>query len=204
MSRSSSLASALLMMTVLAAAGVAAEHACHQRSGTAASESAHYLLSLKHYEPPDVALVDQDGRRVPLTKILEPGSPLALNFIFTTCTTVCPVMTATFSGLRRRLGSEAEELRMVSISIDPERDRPAALKAYAERFKAPAAWRFYTGSAEDVRAVARAFDAFAGDKANHRPITFFRRAFEQDWIRLDGLATAEQLASELHPPQAAR
>ena len=73
---------------------------------------------------------------------IEPGSPLALNFIFTTCTTICPVMTATFSGLRRRLGSEAEELRMVSISIDPERDRPATLKAYAERFKAPAAWRF--------------------------------------------------------------
>lgn len=201
MSRSSSVAVALLMMTLLAAGGVAAEHACHQQPS---SDSAHYLLSIKHYESPDVTLVDQDGRRVPLAKILEPGSPLALNFIFTTCTTVCPVMTATFAGLRRRLGSEAEDLRMVSISIDPERDRPAALKAYAERFKAPAAWRFYTGSAEDVRAVVRAFDSFAGDKANHRPITFFRRAFEQDWIRLDGLATAEQLASELHPPQAAR
>lgn len=187
----------LLAAFLSAPAGVAAP-ACHQ----AAAEPPRYLRTVRHYSPPDVTLVDQDGARVPLSKILEPGGPLALNFIFTTCTTICPVMTATFAGLRRKLGAEAESLRMVSISIDPEHDRPATLKAYAARFHAPAPWRFYTGSAEDVRAVMRAFDTFTGATSNHRPITLFRGAFEEDWVRLEGLATAEQLAGELHPPRA--
>ena len=192
--------SVCLSLLLAASGAFAAEPHCHQ----AAAEPANYLRSVKQYSAPEVTLVDQDGQRVPLSKILEPGAPLALNFIFTTCTTICPVMTATFAGLRRRLGSEADQLRMVSISIDPERDRPAALKAYAERFKAPPAWRFYTGASLDVAAVMRAFDTFSGNKANHRPVTFFRGAFEQDWVRLEGLATSGQLAAELHPAHAER
>jgi protein SCO1/2 len=190
--------SVCLSLLLAASGAVAAEPHCHK------AEPATYLRTVKHYAAPEVTLIDQDGQRVPLSKILEPGGPLALNFIFTTCTTICPVMTATFSGLRRRLGSEADQLRMVSISIDPERDRPSTLKAYAERFKAPPAWRFYTGTTQEIAAVMRAFDIFSGNKVNHRPVAFFRGAFEKDWVRLEGLATSEQLAAELHPAHAER
>jgi protein SCO1/2 len=186
------LAAVLAAGAAPAAADAAQGDHCHP-----APTQARYLRSVHRYRLPDVALVDQDGRRVPLAEALEPGSPVAVNFVFTTCTTICPVMSATFSGLRRKLGDEAPGLRMVSISIDPEHDRPEVLKAYAARFGADPAWRFYTGGAGDIRALLTAFEASFGDKANHRPLTLFRRAKGRDWVRIEGLASAEELAGEL-------
>ena len=52
-------------------------------------------------------------------------------------------------------------------------------------------------SAEDIRSVMTAFGAFAGDKANHRPITLLRPANGKDWIRIEGFASADTLAGEL-------
>lgn len=179
------------------------EHCAHQAKQAHPSKE-RYLRSAHDYELPDVTLVDQDGRRVPLAEVLAPGAPVAMNFVFTTCNTICPVMSATFSGLRRRLGGEAANLRMISISIDPEQDRPAALRAYAARFGAAPGWRFYTGSASDVRAVLTAFAAFSGDKANHRPITLLRPAHGRAWIRIEGLASSEDLAKELRELRAER
>ncbi len=77
--------------------------------------------------------------------------------------------------MRRELGSEADRIRLVSITIDPEHDTPAVLAEYAERFGAPRGWSFLTGSPEDVERVLRAFDAWSGSKSSHRPITLLRR-----------------------------
>lgn len=180
------------------------EHCAHARSavGGPPAPRERYLRSTREYTPPDVVLVDQDGRSVRLAEVLAPGTPLAVNFVFTTCGTICPVMSATFSGLRQRVGSR--DLRMVSISIDPEHDRPAALRAYAARFGADPGWRFYTGTVDDVRRVLTAFEAYAGDKANHRPITLLRPASGRAWVRIDGLASSEDLAKELRELRAER
>ena len=155
--------------------------------------------SVKRYAVPRVTLLDQDGRSVQLRDVLAPDRPVALNFIFTTCTTICPVMSATFAGLRERLGDGDGGLRMISITIDPEHDRPAVLKAYARRFGADPAWSFYTGSPEEVRNVLTAFEALAGDKVEHRPVTLLRSAHGEEWVRLDGLAGAGELAAVLRP-----
>ncbi|MBI5496168.1 MAG: SCO family protein [Deltaproteobacteria bacterium] len=193
---------ALLALPASAAEGAPpSEHCPHHAAPAAATP---YARSLHSYRPPDVTLVDQDGRRVPLSAALRTDVPVAVNFIFTTCTTVCPVMSATFAGVRRRLGADGERLQMVSISIDPERDRPAALKSYAARFGAQPAWRFYTGTTEDVRSVLAAFNVLAGDKSNHRPVTLLRPAGGQAWIRIDGLSSSEALAAEVRGLLASR
>jgi protein SCO1/2 len=110
-------------------------------------------------------------------------------------------MAAGFAGLRKRLGAS---LQLVSISIDPEHDRPAALKAWAARFGGDAGWRLYTGSAEDIRAVLEAFDASRGDKSNHQPFTLLRRANAREWVRVDGLASTEVLVDALTAPTASK
>jgi protein SCO1/2 len=155
-----------------------------------------YARSIHRYPLPEVTLTDQDGQSVPLSKAIPSDAAVAVNFIFTTCTTICPVMSATFSGLSSRLGAQAGDVRMVSISIDPEHDRPAALKAYARRFNAAPNWRFFTGSADDIRVLLTAFGAFAGDKANHRPLTLLRRAHGEDWVRIEGFPSAAELTGE--------
>ena len=153
--------------------------------------------STVNYKVPDIALVRSDGARVQFSHELDDGRPVLLNFIYTTCTTICPVMTQTFAEVQKRLGRDAAKVKMVSVSIDPEEDTPARLTEYAKRYQAGAQWTFYTGSAEASLTVQRAFDAYRGDKMNHAPVTFFRSAPGQPWIRLDGFATPDAVLGEV-------
>jgi protein SCO1/2 len=105
-------------------------------------------------------------------------------------------MTATFVQMRRELGPEADRIRLVSITIDPEHDTPAVLAVYADRFGASSGWSFLTGSPQDVERVLRAFEAWSGSKTSHRPITLLRRRGEREWVRLDGLGSGAALAEQ--------
>lgn len=165
--------------------------ACHE----AAPAKPRYDVSVARYAVPDVTLLDDTGRPVSLRAVVDGGQPVALNFIFTTCTTICPVMTATFAQMRRELGDESGRVRVVSISIDPDQDRPEVLHRYAERFGA--GWTFLTGDAADVARALRAFGAFAGSKMNHRPLTLLKPGGDAPWVRIDGLASGGDLAREV-------
>src|SRR3954447_23451832 len=86
---------------------------------------------------PNVALTTQDGKTVRLYDDLLKGKSVAINVIFTECTDVCPLETANLVQLQRVLGARVgREIFFYSISIDPKRDTPAVLKAYAEKFGA--------------------------------------------------------------------
>jgi len=141
----------------------------------------------------EITLVGADGRRVPLRDALTSGSPVMVNFIFTTCTTICPVMSAGFSQLARRLAAENRPVRLVSISIDPEYDTPARLREYADYLGARDNWMFLTGSRAESEAAQRAFGAFKGSKEAHSPATYIRRTADGPWERLDQLASADLL-----------
>jgi protein SCO1/2 len=169
------------------------KHAAHR----AAMQNQRYAATTENYAIPDVELIDQLGKSVSLRTILEADQPVALNFIFTTCTTICPVMTATFAQMRRELGEAGDQLRLVSISIDPEYDRPETLKAYAEQFRAGAGWDFLTGDSEDIVRVLKSFDSYAGSKMNHQPVTLLKRPGSSSWTRIDGLASGKDLADEV-------
>jgi protein SCO1/2 len=168
------------------------DHAAH--AAMLAKPSA-FKRSRHEYSLPDIALRDQSGRTVPLRELQREG-PLAVNFIFTTCTTICPVMSATFSQMLFALGPDAERIHLVSITIDPEHDSPAVLAEYARRFDAPPGWSFLTGNPDDVERALRAFDAWPGAKANHRPITLLRARGAHEWVRLEGLGSGSKLADE--------
>jgi protein SCO1/2 len=161
-------------------------------------KKAAYGRTVASYSVPELSLLDQGNHDVPLSDVLrDDGRPIALNFVFTTCNTICPVMTATFAKLRGELGAQASDMRFVSITIDPEHDTPGVLQRYADRYAAGADWRFLTGTVEDIVAVQKAFDAFAGSKMNHRPLTFLRAPGSSDWVRIDGFASAAELATEM-------
>lgn len=169
----------------------------HCAAMAAAAATAGYKHSLQTYTAiPDVVLTDAEGNPVRLRELLAGDQPVMLNFIFTTCTIICPVMTKVFADVRTELGHEADDLRMVSVSIDPDNDTPMRLKAYAQKFGADANWTFLTGPVQDVAAVQRAFDAYDSDKMNHQPLTLLRAAPGSQWLRIDGFANPNQLASE--------
>jgi protein SCO1 len=148
------------------------------------------------YRLPAVTLVRQDGARVAFPQELDDGHLVILDFIYTACTTVCPVTSMVFSQLQPMLGKDLASTKMVSISIDPEFDTPERLTEYAKKFEAKAQWQHYTGTREAILAVQKAFDAYRGEKMNHFPVTFLRGAPARPWVRLEGFATPETLARE--------
>lgn len=160
-----------------------------------------YVRRVGNYVVPDLTLRDADGMKVPLRSSLA-EKPVILNFIFTTCDTICPVTSMTFLQLQEALGKDAASVRMVSVSIDPEQDTPAVLKRYGARYGAGPQWKMLTGTADESVQVQRAFDVYRGDKMNHQAATFLRIRAEQPWVRLDGFATAKDILQEFRLMQA--
>lgn len=162
-----------------------------------------YARSVHEYVAPDLALVDMNGESTSLKDLLDTREPVMMNFIFTTCTTICPVLTATFSQVRQELGAESEKVRMISITIDPEQDTPQRLKRYAQRYGAGSRWRFLTGERDRIVSVEKAFDIYRGSKSNHEPITLLRGAGGGTWVRLEGIASASDIIGEYRKLDAA-
>jgi protein SCO1/2 len=156
------------------------------------------------YSVPDVELVRDDGKTVQLTRELDDGRPVVLTFVFTSCTTICPMISATLAQLQRRLGPARDQVHIVSISIDPEFDTPARLREYASKLGAGPGWQHYGGTLAASLAAQRAFGVYRGDKMSHAPTTLVRTAPGAEWVRFDGFATADQLLAELPGAHASR
>jgi protein SCO1 len=175
------------------------EH-CHPAAGAAGEAMATAApRATRTYSVPDVRLVRADGQEMRIKPELERSRPVVLNFVFTTCTTICPVMSQTLAKVQERLGDDRPRVTMISVSIDPERDTPARLTEYARKFRAGPDWTFYTGTAEASIALQKAFDVYRGNKMNHVPVTFVRTAPDQPWVRLEGLGNADAILREVRP-----
>jgi protein SCO1/2 len=155
-----------------------------------------YARTVASYKIPDVKLLDAEGRQTSLAVALDHDGPVLLQFVFTTCTTICPAMTGSFSAFQGKLGDQVKKVRMVSISIDPEHDRPDRLRAHAKSLEAGPQWRFYTGRVQDIAAVQKAFDAYVANKMWHQPLTLMRPRRDAPWIRCTGLLSAAELTAE--------
>ena len=186
---------ALLIATgvCLASAALAQEGskgAAHQHNH-AAMAATELKRSEASYSIPALTLVRQDGKKVSFPAELDDGRPVLLQFMYTSCTTICPVTTQMFSRVQDKLGKEHDKFHMLSISVDPEYDTPVRLNSFAKKLGAGSQWQFYGGTLESSVALQKAFDAFRGDKMNHVPVTYLRAAPGKPWIRIDGLRTPE-------------
>lgn len=110
---------------------------------------------------PAFVLINQSGERVGLAELR--GSVVAVTFIYATCRDTCPILTSKMVLLQRALGGEfGRSVRFASITVEPEVDSPAVLKAYAEAHGADlSGWSFLTGSPAEIQSVVRQYGAFA-------------------------------------------
>lgn len=103
-------------------------------------------------ELPDFHLTEASGRAVSRTDLL--GRPWVADLVFTTCAGICPTMSQEMARLQKQT-QDLSAVRLVSISVDPERDTPAQLTEYAARFGADRSrWLFLTGDGADIRKLA--------------------------------------------------
>ncbi|HTZ17963.1 MAG TPA: SCO family protein [Dissulfurispiraceae bacterium] len=155
-----------------------------------------YKKTVHDYDAPDVTLFNQDGKRVNFRSLIGQGKVVIMDFIFGTCTTICPVLSASFVNFQNRLGPESAKIQLLSISIDPEHDTPRVLKDYLKKFRARPGWDFLTGNRENIERVTHAFDAYTADKMAHFPLTFVYSPVQKRWFRIDGLVATSELMSE--------
>jgi protein SCO1 len=154
------------------------------------------MMSTVQYDVPDIKLVRDDGKTVSLPDEMNDGRPVMLNFIFTSCGSICPLMSQIFAQVQHRLGSQSGKVHLMSISTDPEQDTPGRLREYAAQFGAGPDWQHYTGTLAASLAAQRAFDVYRGDKMSHTPVTLLRAAPGQPWRRIDGFVTPDRLLRE--------
>ena len=158
----------------------------------------NYSTVTANYAVPDVTLTDSDGKPVKLMKLLAQPRPVLLQFVFASCSTICPILSATFSQTQTELDRMSLDYQMLSISIDPEYDTAERLAAYAKRFHAGSHWRFLTGQKQDIHRIMSAFDAlYQGDnKMYHQSLFYLRAAPDLPWIRIEGFLNAAELVKK--------
>ena len=170
----------------------------------APASSSTVRRSLVDLALPRLKMVRQDGVEVSLDKELNDGRPVVLSFVYTSCATICPIVSQEFSLLQERLGKNRERVHLVLISIDPEQDTPQRLRDYARQFRAGKDWDYYTGDPAASIKAQIAFGVYRGDKMSHIPVTLLRTAPGNQWVRLDGFASATLIHAELHGTLARR
>ncbi|NVN97824.1 MAG: SCO family protein [Geobacteraceae bacterium] len=165
-------------------------------SSPSRAEELKYKRTIENYTMPDVTLVNQNGARVKLRSLITSDKPVVVDFIYGTCTTICPVLSAGFVNLQQKLGPKSSNVQLISISIDPENDTPKVMKEYLQRYRAKAGWDFLTGSRENIDKVMRAFNAYIPNKMSHYPLTLIRNPQDGKWVRIFGLTSSSEFLNE--------
>jgi cytochrome oxidase Cu insertion factor (SCO1/SenC/PrrC family) len=143
---------------------------------------------------PDVELLDQDGRKVRFFSDLVRGKVVAINFIFTTCTTICPPLGATFARIQKEMGGRVgKDVHFISVSVDPVTDTPERLKAWGAKFHAGPGWTFVTGEKTRIDQLLNALSASASKREDHSPTVIVINDAKNTVTRAYGLAKPSQL-----------
>jgi protein SCO1/2 len=153
----------------------------------------------------DLELVTQDGESVKFKSDLIGDKLVAMTFIYTSCTTICPVYNAIFTQLQELLGErQGREVILISMTIDPIRDTPLRMKREAQKFSARPGWAYLTGKKGNVDQVLKGLDAYYPDYTLHPPMTMVGDGKTGTWRRFYGFAQPEHLLTMIDELKAAR
>lgn len=142
---------------------------------------------------PDVEVLDQNGERLKFKSDLIKNKTVAINFIFTTCTAICPPLTATFRRLQQEVIAQKLSVQLISISVDPTTDTPERLREFAAKFKAEPGWTFVTGDKAAINSILQSLGAAVAVKTDHTPMVLIGNEKKDYWTRTYGLSSPTNL-----------
>lgn len=153
----------------------------------------------------DARLLDQDGAPVRFRTEAIGDRIVVIDFVYTTCPTVCPLLSAIFARLQERLGDRLERgVRLVSVSLDPANDTPERIKAYAARHRAGPHWTWLTGSQDDVERVLKGLGAWTPNFTAHAPMVLVGDGRTGTFTRLNGFPDVDRIVTRVDELLAAR
>jgi cytochrome oxidase Cu insertion factor (SCO1/SenC/PrrC family) len=146
----------------------------------------------------DTVLLDQDGRPRRFYGDVLQGQVVCLSFIFTNCGEACPLIMQKLKRVRAQLGDRAREVQFISLSVDPENDTPAALKAFAAKHDATGpGWTFLTGSRTDLATVHKRLGTWVEDPGLHQTGFIAGNVARRHWTKVRPDVVAEGVAEIL-------
>lgn len=147
----------------------------------------------------DAALVTQDGKSVNFKSDVVGGHIVIMDFVYTTCTTVCPVVSGIFAQLQDRLGDRlGKDVRLVSVTVDPVRDTPQRLKAYAAKVNAGPHWTWLTGPTTTVNQVLQGLGTYTPDFTQHPSVVLVGDGTTGKWTRFYGFPDPDQILARIN------
>jgi protein SCO1 len=151
---------------------------------------------------PNVPLTTQDGATVRLYDDLLKGKAVAINLVYTSCKDRCPLETARLVQVQRLLGDRVgKDIFFYSISIDPGRDTPEVLRAYAQKFGVGPGWLFLTGKDEDIKLVSKKLGLSrpreAASRDGHGPTLMIGDEPTGQWMRNSAVDNPRFLATTI-------
>ena len=150
----------------------------------------HFFLSS---QIPDSQVLDQNGKRLNFYSDLIKDKTVAINFIFTTCTNICPPLTATFRRVQQELGKTGPNVTLISVSVDPTIDTPQRLHDFAAKFNAGPGWTFVTGEKAEIDGLLKALGVAVAYKNDHTPLILIGNDKTGVWTRAYGLSSPATL-----------
>lgn len=146
---------------------------------------------------PDAEVSDQNGNALNFYTDLVKGKIVAINFIFTTCTTICPPLTATFRRVQEDAKARGLDVQLISVSVDPVTDTPERMRDFASKFKAEPGWAFVTGEKAQIDSVLQALGAAVSNKNDHTPMILIGNDESNYWTRAYGLTSPGKIVDLL-------
>ncbi len=187
-----------VLVVVVAMIAVSLAGAAERRTGPNPATDLHaYTAHALRRHFPNVLLTTQDGKPVRFYDDVIKGKIVMIQFMFTNCERSCPMITPNLVKVQRDLkGRGANEVKMVSITVDPLHDTPRALHEYAERFHVQPGWQFLTGRKADIDLIRRKLGVYDPDdqKNEHMNVLIMGREPTGQWMAMEALAKPNDIA----------
>ena len=195
---------ALVMALVIAPAS--AQHTNHDHHTQHAKDAVKPVTPQRAtFKLTETPLLDQEGRTLKFKSEVLGERIAVIGFVFTTCTTVCPVVSAVMAQVQEKLGARlGRDVALVTVSVDPVRDTPARMKAYGTKMGSGANWTWLTGPKPQVDEVLKVFGAYTPNFTEHPALIVVGDAKSGKWLRFYGFPTPEQLMAAVNEFTAGR
>ena len=151
---------------------------------------------------PNVPLITQDGKVVHFYDDLLKGKAVAINLMYTHCSGNCPLETARMAQVQKLLGDRVgKDIFFYSITVEPDRDTPEVMKAYAARYHVKPGWLFLTGKMDDIKLISRKLGLSSltdgSDKDGHQPTLMIGNEGTGQWMRNSAVDNPQFLATTM-------
>ena len=205
----------LLLVSSLLALNLQAAESDHQHAAANEDDphAAHKAMMNKPTEAAestrvdllDHTLVDQHGNQVKFVSDVIGDRIVVMDFVYTTCTTVCPVLSAVFGQVQKKLGGRlGDDVVLVSVSVDPIRDTPQRLKAYSKIHKAQPGWIWLTGQKRTMDEVLDGLGAYSPNFEDHAAMVLIGDGKSGQWSRFYGFPNPDRIVEQVNALRAAR